>query len=210
MLNVFFHSIGIITAAVIDGMRSHYKDLEAYVRERVKPTPAVTVKESKVEKSSVEAGQETSSHPLEDEMDEMQMQNRERRAKRMVELLELEKSRTGSDWAKSGGRADSTRKLANAGGGDFVRVGSTEFWTAYRIVSRAVLADLATLAGLLVAIIFLQVLVCLFVFWLLAGNGVVIVDEAMTEKIARRVFMEALSSGSVPGFGGIEDKGNSL
>ncbi|KAJ3068962.1 hypothetical protein HDU98_007940 [Podochytrium sp. JEL0797] len=216
---------GIIQAAVMDGMKTYYKDYNAFLHETFasslprrphKPTtghatpttPHTTpsILDTKHQLSLLSQQQHDSHHhhhhPLQDEMDQLDLQAQNGRIQRVVELLTLETvARDGIAIHPSGKlpkRGSSLGDGARKGGG----VGSKEFWEAVWVLWRGLTGRYWIVGvGVLVGVLVVQVGVVVGVVRVLGGRGLgeeevrVLVGRAVEEAVKRVVVQGGVVGG---------------
>ncbi|KAJ3068963.1 hypothetical protein HDU98_007941 [Podochytrium sp. JEL0797] len=221
---------GIIQAAVMDGMKTYYKDYNAFLHETFasalprrphKPTtghatpttPHTTpsILDTKHQLSLLSQQQHDSHHhhhhPLQDEMDQLDLQAQNGRIQRVVELLTLETvARDGIAIHPSGKlpkRGSSVGDGARKGGG----VGSKEFWEAVWVLWRGLTGRYWIVGvGVLVGVLVVQVGVVVGVVRVLGGRGL---GEEEVRVLVGRAVEEAVKSLVVQGgvVGGERERG---
>ncbi|ORY41918.1 hypothetical protein BCR33DRAFT_851940 [Rhizoclosmatium globosum] len=199
---------GIIQAAVIDGMKTYYKDFDEVVRNTLKEaTAAAKLKPKRVEaektrvtessaKNSLDILTKPLAHPLEDELDMLDLQVQEKRRAAVVSLLTLEVVPRGFRQRHDivlPPRGSSLRLKQDTGLQEVWRV-LGDIWNILAVNPRALAV---AFAGLVMS----QVLVALLVFALVGKNGPG-VDHDTLKRLVAQAVSEVVGQGSkleVPG-----------
>ncbi|KAJ3025902.1 UNVERIFIED_CONTAM: hypothetical protein HDU68_006523 [Siphonaria sp. JEL0065] len=209
---------GIIQGAVIDGMKTYYKEFDTFLRESLKSVVAESAKklkqqqeqakssDSKPQTPAIQQQAKASSnrllsqplgHPLEDEMDLMDLQVQERRQPTMVSLITLDivknplGSRPRSNESQPPPRSSS---LVPDEVDPVVPFGSSEFWKALKVVFESLVASPSAIVGLFCAVLVVQLLVGFMMRGFGSGGAKLMLDESELKKMVAQAVDAALAS----------------
>ncbi|KAJ3263308.1 hypothetical protein HDU77_010920 [Chytriomyces hyalinus] len=186
----------IIHAAVLDGLKTHYKDLEAFINSNVQPSKPVAETESSTIATPASSAQDGQSHPLEDELEEMELQSRQKRKQQMVELLSLESSKTGKEWRRDklvgngiGSSSERIRQSLEEAEGQFY-----EIWQGLIALGRVMQRNPIATFVVIFTVLLMQIIVCICVMWVFGNLGGRVVDERIILHIAQNAIADAFKA----------------
>ncbi|KAI9350664.1 hypothetical protein BDR26DRAFT_851293 [Obelidium mucronatum] len=224
---------GIIQGAVIDGMKTYYKDFDLFLRDGLKE--AAQIESQNKLKSSVKSTQKIQStppsyfgsslagrlnqpltHPLEDEMELMNLQIQGRRQPAMVSLITLNsvKYPPGSERRRSRDHSLPPPRGSSLMANDAeaaVPIGSIEFWKAVKVVGKSLVASPWSILGFVSLYLVLQIVLV----WLLVPRSqpnathTEEIKSLVSKLVEEALVLRGLNQNSWVAQSG-EEKGNSL